>query len=72
MLFAENFKSLENKDKDKNNEDSVFEEQRQASIKEALQVKDGGHRMFGGKLVRNGAFALHDIDNDQNGSNSKQ
>ena len=51
-MFPDNFKSLENTDKDKNNEDSAFEEQRQASIKEALQAKDVGHKVFGGKLVR--------------------
>ncbi len=54
VFIADNFKALDNKDKEKKSEDVAFEEQRQASIKEALKGKEGGAKFSTGgtKQVR--------------------
>ncbi len=48
FTFADNFKALETKEKDKEKkaEDVAFEEQRQAIIMEAMKGKEGGGKQF--------------------------
>ena len=60
---SDNFKALESKDKDKEKteEDKEFESQRQASIQQALQAKDGsiGTNKFASKFVRTSLSFKH-------------
>ena len=47
LYIADNFKSLDaNKDKEKLKEDSKFDQQREATIAQALQAKEGRSKTF--------------------------
>lgn len=50
LLETQNFKSLEVSTKEKKSEDDEFEQQRKATIAEALQAREGGKPInFGGQ-----------------------